>query len=98
MTISLVSKGILEFPPKNAPAPFSKKITTVSPGPRGTQWALGVRRIKKLHKRENDQRPILAGVPFIKNVEIPKLNTFFQNNQENVCGITFKQIYPSRVK
>ena len=42
------------------------------PGPRGTRGGLGVRRIKKLHKTENDQRSILAGVPFIKNVEIPK--------------------------
>ena len=42
------------------------------PGPRGTRGALGVRRIKKLHKTESDRRPILAGVPFIKNVEIPK--------------------------
>ena len=42
------------------------------PGPRGTRGALRVRRIKKLHKRESDRRPILAGVPFIKNVAIPK--------------------------
>ena len=42
------------------------------PGPQGTRGALGVRWIKKLHKTENDWRPILAGVPFIKNVEIPK--------------------------
>ena len=42
------------------------------PGPGGTRGALRMRRIKKLHKTENDWRPILAGVPFIKNVEIPK--------------------------
>ena len=42
------------------------------PGPRGTRGARGVRRIKNLHKTKSDRRPILAGVPFIKNVEIPK--------------------------
>ena len=57
--------------------PFYKKtqfwlLIFTPPGPRGYRGALGVRRIKKLHKRENDRRPILAGVPFIKNVEIPK--------------------------
>ena len=42
------------------------------PGPRGTRGALGVRRIKKLHKTKSDQRLILGGVLFIRNVEIPK--------------------------
>ena len=31
-----------------------------------------MRRIKKFHQTESDRRPILAGVCFIKNVEIPK--------------------------
>ena len=51
---------------------FDFHLSRDHPGPRGTRGALGVRRIKKLHKTESDRRPILAGVPFIKNVEIPK--------------------------
>ena len=35
-------------------------------GPGGTRGALGVRRIKTLHKIKNDRSPILAGVHFIK--------------------------------
>ena len=41
------------------------------PGPWGTRLALGVRRIKKLHKTRSDRRPILGG-PFHKNIEITK--------------------------
>ena len=33
---------------------------------------LGVRQIKKLHKTKSDRRPILRGVPIIKNIKIPK--------------------------
>ena len=38
------------------------------PGTRGTPGALGVHRIKKLHKTESKGRPILGGVPFIKKM------------------------------
>ena len=37
-----------------------------------TRGALGLHQIKKLHKTKSNHHLILGGVPFIRNIEIPK--------------------------